>query len=302
MKILMSGSSGLVGSVLVPYLMDQGGEVSRLVRSRPRLGESSEIFWDPAVEGIDPSSLEGFDAVIHLAGENLATGRWTRQKKARIRNSRIQSTRLLCQTLASADRPPKVIAAASGVGFYGHREDKMLTEESAPGTGFLSEVCQEWEAAAWPAVKRGIRVVHLRFGMILSREGGALAKMLPPFRCGLGGVLGNGRQYYSWIAIDDAVGVIQHTLVNERLSGALNVVSPLPVTNREFTKTLGQVLSRPTILSVPAFAVRIAFGEMADETLLASTRAEPVKLLGAGYSFRHPELAGALQHLLQCER
>jgi uncharacterized protein len=234
---------------------------------------------------------------VHLAGENIAE-RWTAAKKVRIRDSRVKGTQVLCEALAHLASPPKVLVSASAIGYYGDRGEEILTEESAPGTAFLSEVCRAWEAAADPARQKGIRVVHARFGVVLSTAGGALAKMLPPFRLGLGGVLGSGRQYLSWIALDDAVGAIQHAIVTDALQGPTNTVAPRAVTNQEFTKTLGAVLGRPTAVPFPAFAARLMFGEMADELLLASARVQPVKLAASRYGYRYPELEGALRHLL----
>jgi uncharacterized protein (TIGR01777 family) len=237
------------------------------------------------------------DAVVHLAGENLV-GRWTAEKKARIRDSRVQGTRLLCDALAQLVNPPKVLLCAAAIGYYGDRGENMVREDSAPGTGFLAEVCQAWEAAAAPVVQRGVRVVHLRLGVVLNPAGGALAQMLPPFRLGMGGVVGSGKQYISWIALDDVLGVMHHALRTETLGGPVNVVAPQPVTNYDFTKMLGKVLGRPTVMPMPAFAARLAFGEMADALLLASTRVVPVRLQASGYTFQYPELEGALRHLL----
>jgi uncharacterized protein len=297
MRILLTGSHGLVGSALFPALTASGRKVVRLVRRSPRRGEM-EVSWDPATGFIDEAALEGFDAVVHLAGENLASGRWTAERKARIRDSRVLGTRLLCEALAARERPPHALLSASGIGIYGNREAEIMTEESPTGRGFLAEVCQEWEAATKPAVEAGIRVAHLRFAMILSAEGGALGRMLLPFKLGLGGPLGHGRQYWSWIAIDDVVRSIRHVLDKAQLSGALNICSPTPITNREFARSLGRALSRPAMLAAPAFALRLALGEMADEALLSSTRACPGKLLNSDFNFQFPELQTALKHLL----
>jgi len=297
MKILISGAGGLVGSALVPFLTSGGHDVVRLTRRDPRPGEAA-VRWDPESSGLDTACIEGVDAVVHLAGENIAGGRWTPARKARIRDSRVNGTRLLAEALAGMNRPPKVLVCASAIGYYGDRGEERLTEQSGPGTGFLPDVCREWEAAAAPAAAKGIRVVHPRFGIILSPAGGALAKMLTPFRLGVGGRIGTGGQYMSWISIDDVVGVIHHALTDERLSGPVNTVSPGPVTNLEFTKTLGRVLSRPTVFPMPAFAARMAFGEMADELLLSSARVLPDRLGATGYRFRAPALEDALRHLL----
>ena len=297
MKILVTGSSGLIGSQLIPYLVARDHAVVRLVRSETERG-SDAIRWDPVAGTVDRVAIEGLDAVVHLAGEDISSGTWTAAKKARIRQSRVEGTRLLARTLASLDRRPHVFACASATGYYGDRGDEILTEESGPGTGFLASVCRDWEEAAAPAAEAGVRVVHLRIGVVLSADGGALARMLGPFRLGLGGPLGSGRQYVSWVAIDDAVGAIGHVLSTQTLRGAVNVASPNPVTQSAFARTLGHVLGRPTLLSTPAFAVRLMFGEMADELLLAGQRLEPARLLSSGYAFRFPELEAALRHLL----
>ncbi|MDT4896593.1 MAG: uncharacterized protein QOH25_1670 [Acidobacteriota bacterium] len=298
MKILVTGSTGLVGSMLVPSLHAEGHEVVRLVRSTPQ-ESGKEIYWNPEQGTLRAEELESFDGVVHLAGENLAEGRWTDEKKRRIRESRTKGTQLLSETLAKLKEKPEVLVSASAVGFYGSRGDELLTEQSASGEDFLAEVCREWELATHAAAQSGVRVVQLRFGVILSNEGGALKKMLLPFRMGVGGKLGDGKQYLSWIAIDDAVGAIEHALVNDTMRGAVNVVAPEAATNYEFTKTLGNVLSRPTIFPVPAFAARLVFGEMADATLLASQRVEPVRLKETGFAFKYPELEGALRHILK---
>jgi uncharacterized protein (TIGR01777 family) len=247
---------------------------------------------------VDTAGLEGLDAAVHLAGENLATGRWTAEKKARIRESRVNGTRFLCEALVRLAQPPKALMCASAIGYYGDRGEAILREDSPAGSGFLAEVCRAWEGAAAAAVQQGIRVVHLRIGVVLSPAGGALAKMLTPFKMGLGGKIGSGQQYMSWIALDDLLGIIHHALTSDTLQGPVNAVAPQPVTNVEFTTTLGRVLARPTLLPMPAFAARLAFGEMAQELLLASTRVVPASLLASGYGFRYPELEGALRHLL----
>jgi uncharacterized protein len=297
LHVLVTGSTGFVGSALGPFLAAGGHRVARLVRTLPRRGRG-EIQWGPETGFIDAARLEGLDGVVHLAGENIATGRWTAEKKAMIRDSRVDGTRLLCDALAGLKQPPKVLVCASAIGYYGDRGDELLTEESAPGTGFLAEVCREWEAATQSAEQKGIRVVRLRFGMVLSPTGGAMAKLLPPFKKGLGGVLGTGRQYVSWIALDDLVGVIAHALTTETLQGPVNAVAPTPVTNREFTRTIGQVIGRFTILPMPAAAARLVFGELADALLLASQRVQPTRLLATEYRFQYPDLEGALRHLL----
>jgi uncharacterized protein (TIGR01777 family) len=297
MHVLVTGASGLVGSALVPFLTTGGHRVSRLVHSAPRLGQA-EILWQPETGSIATLALEGVDAVVHLAGENITTGRWTAEKKANIRASRVQGTRLLCDALAQLVHPPRVLVSASAIGYYGDRGAESLHEASRPGAGFLAEVCQAWEAATAPAAERGIRVVHLRFGMVLSPAGGALAQMLVPFKLGAGGVLGSGRQYMSWMALDDAIGAILHALMTPALQGPVNAVAPQPLTNREFTAVLGRVLGRPTLLPLPALAARLAFGEMADALLLASARVEPRRLIDTGYAFRYPDLESALRHLL----
>jgi uncharacterized protein len=296
MRVLVSGASGLIGSALVPFLTTGGHGVTRLKRAHPVRGGNG-VGWDPATGVIDTAGLEGHDAVVHLAGEHVAT-RWTAVKQARIRESRVKGTRLLCEALGRLARPPEVLVCASAVGYYGDRGDEILGEDSGPGTGFLAGVCQAWEAATEPAVKQGIRVVHLRLGVVLSPAGGALRLMLPPFRAGLGGRLGSGQQYMSWIAVDDAVGAIHYALTTAALSGPVNAVAPYPVTNRQAINTLGHVLHRPTPVPLAACTARVVFGEMADQMLLSSARVEPRRLLATGYRFRYPTLEGALRHLL----
>jgi hypothetical protein len=295
MHVLVSGASGLIGSALVPFLTAGGHRVSRLVRSRAAAG--GQVPWDPASGELDRDKLDGLEAVVHLAGESLF-GLWTEGKRRRIRQSRIEATHKLGESLARLESPPKVFLGASAIGYYGDRGEERLDEDSRPGSGFLADLCRDWEAAAEPIARRGTRVVNLRFGVVLSPKGGALAKMLTPFKMGVGGTLGNGRQYMSWIAIDDAVGAVGHALATEPLKGPVNVVAPGAVTNQEFTKTLGRVLHRPTVLPVPAPMLRLLFRDMAQEVLLGSQRVEPSRLLGSGYAFRHAQLEGALRQLL----
>lgn len=295
MKILLTGSHGLIGSALSPLLTSRGHRVVRLVRGDPG-PDPDQIPWDPAAGRLDGTRLEGTDAVIHLAGESIAAGRWTAARKARIRQSRVESTRLLAETLARLHRKPAVLIAASAVGYYGDRGDEILVEDSAPGSGFLATLCRDWEAAAAPAQQAGIRVVHLRTGIVLSQAGGALARILPIFRAGLGGRLGTGRQFMSWIGLDDEVEAIHHALARDAVRGPVNLVSPQPVTNREFTTTLGRILRRPALLAVPAGLLRVALGELGGE-ILTSVRAYPARLLATGYAFRHTDLESALRHL-----
>ena len=300
MNILITGSSGLLGSALVPSLTAAGHRVTRLVRSE-RGRNAGAVYWNPEAGTLDMAGLEGIDAAVHLAGETIAE-RWTAEKKARIRQSRVASTRLLSERLGEMKRPPKVFVSASAIGYYGNRGGELLDEQSASGSGFLADVCREWESATGPAEARGIRTVRLRIGVVLSASGGALAKMLPPFRMGVGGKLGSGTQYMSWIAIDDLIGIVQQAIASDTLSGPVNAVAPNPVTNLEFTKTLGKVLQRPTIFPVPAFAVRLLFGEMGQELLLGSTRVAPRRIIESGYKFRYPALEGALQAVLASRR
>lgn len=298
MKVLISGSTGLIGSALIALLTDAGHAVVRLVRSTPK-SDGSEVHWDPESGRIDSAGLEGMDAVVHLAGENIGVGRWSGDRKARIFDSRVKGTRLLCESLADLTAPPKVVVSASAIGYYGDRDEEILNETSISGFGFLAEVCVEWEIATEPLAETDIRVVNLRTGVVLSLAGGPLEKMLPPFKMGVGGVLGNGRQYMSWVALDDAVGAIHHALITDSLHGPVNNVAPHPVTNREFTKTLGRVLRRPTLFPLPSFGLRLMFGEeMANELFLASTRVAPTRLLATGYTFQYPDLEGALRHVL----
>jgi len=292
MKIAIAGASGLVGKALIRALESEGAQITRLVRAAPKAGE---IEWHPNQDEISPQVLEGFDVFINLAGENIAGGRWTDEQKRRIRDSRVNGTHLLSEAIAKLARKPKVFVCASATGIYGDRGDDVLDEQSESGGGFLAGVCREWEQATEPASKAGVRVVNLRFGPILAHDGGMLAKLLTPFRMGMGGKVGSGKQFISWVALDDAVKAIERAIEDESIRGPLNVVSPNPVTNEELTKTLGHVLNRPTALAMPAFAARLAFGEMADEMLLVSQRVVPKKLSAAGYEFQYPELEAALR-------
>jgi uncharacterized protein (TIGR01777 family) len=296
MKILISGSHGLVGTALMKSLEPEGHEVFRLVRYAP--SSDAEIEWSPDRYSIALARIEGFDAVVNLAGESIAEGRWTEDKKQRIRESRVKGTKLLGDALANLTNPPKTFICASAIGYYGNRGDEILTETSAPGDDFLAEVCVEWEKATALATEKGIRVLNTRFGVILDAHGGALAKMLPPFRAGLGGKIGSGKQWMSWIALDDVVGALKFALTNEALGGPVNFVTPNPVTNAEFTNTLGKVLSRPTLFPIPAFGVRLLFGEMGEALLLAGQRVAPKRLMTEGYQFQYSQLDAALRHVL----
>src|ERR1700722_227448 len=296
-RVLVGGATGPLGSALVPALKTSGAQGGRVVRpNAPKKAQPSEeeesVAWDPALP-LAAEAVSGFDSVIHLAGETIM-GRWTDAKKAKIRNSRVTSTINLARALAQAPNKPKVFVCASAIGYYGNRGDEILREDSAPGAGFLPEVCRQWEAAAKTAFDAGIRTASLRTGVVLSAKGGALAAMLTPFKFGLGGRIGNGRQWMSWIDLQDMVGAILHILKTDLLQGPVNMVAPRPVTNAEFTKTLARVLRRPAIFPVPAFAAKLAFGEMAEELLLGSQRVEPAKLIASGYPFRFRELKASL--------
>ena len=296
MKILISGSHGLVGTALIKSLASESHEILRLVRYAP--SSVQEIEWSPDRYSIALARLEGFDAVVHLAGESIAEGRWIDEKKKRIRESRVKGTRLLGDALANLSNPPKTFVCASAIGYYGDRGDELLTEASAAGNDFLSGVCVEWEKATALAVEKGIRVVNCRFGIILDANGGALKKMLPPFRMGVGGKIGSGQQWMSWIALDDVVRGIKFALANDSIRGPVNFVAPAPVTNARFTKTLGKVLSRPTLFPIPAFGVRMLFGEMADALLLSSQRVAPAVLQTSNFLFQYSQLEAALRHVL----
>ena len=294
-KVLVSGSSGLIGTALLPALRSSDYEVTCLVRGAA--SGSGRIGWDPA-RPLAPESVSGFDTVIHLAGESIV-GRWTDAKKRRILESRVQGTRNLGEALAAAPQRPRLLISASAIGYYGDRGDETLREDSPSGSGFLPEVCREWEAAAEPAAKAGIRTVQMRFGLVLSPSGGALQKMLPPFRMGVGGNMGNGRQWWSWVDIVDLVGAIQHVIKTDTLRGPVNVVAPTPARNADFTRTLASVLSRPAIFPMPAFAARLVFGQMGDELLLASQRVQPARLMASGYVFQKPDLKKSLEDILK---
>lgn len=297
MKILVSGASGLIGSGVRQAASGKGHTVTPLTRKgTPSL--PGAIEWNPSKGTLDARALEGFDAVVHLAGESIAAGRWTSAQKQRILESRVLGTRLLSNTLAQLQRPPSVVVSASAVGFYGDCGDRVLREDSPPGNDFLANVCREWERATESASKAGIRVVNLRSGMVLAQEGGALPKMLLPFKLGVGGKIGSGKQFMSWIDLEDEVSVILHCIAHDSIRGPVNSVGPSPVTNLEFTKTLGRVLSRPTLFPLPAPIARLMLGEMADGLLLSSQRAEPAKLTADGFSFRHRNLEESLRKIL----
>jgi uncharacterized protein (TIGR01777 family) len=295
--VAVSGSSGLLGSAIGSTLGQRGWTVRRLVR---RSAGAGEISWNPSSGRLDPADLEGVDAVVHLSGEPVGA-RWTPARKLRIRESRVESTRLLSETLDRLSHPPAVLISASAIGVYGDRGDEILTEAAdlGPESGdFLASVVRDWEAAAEPARGAGVRVVHPRFGIVLSSRGGALRQLLPAFRWGAGARMGDGSQWMSWISLDDAAGAVEHCLENGDVKGPVNVTAPEPVTNREFTRVLGQVLSRPARLRIPASVLRLALGEMAAGTVLASARVVPAKLLASGYQFRHVSLAQALRDVL----
>jgi hypothetical protein len=292
LEVAITGATGLVGRALGAFLTAGGHRVKRVVRSAAAPGD---VAWDPGRGSIDADGLEGLDAVVHLAGENIAAGRWTEARKRAIRDSRVGSTRLLAEALARLSRPPAVLICASAVGYYGNRGSEAVDETSAPGEGFLTETCIAWESAAGPAAERGIRVAHVRFGTVLSAEGGALAKLVPPFLLGAGGPLGSGRQGMSWVALDDAIGIVHFLLHRDDLAGAFNATAPDAVPQREFARTLGRVLRRPAIAPLPSPVVRAIFGKMGERLLLEGAFVKPRKLLEAGFRFRHPGLEEALR-------
>jgi hypothetical protein len=294
-RILVSGVSGPIGASLLPSLKTRGFEVTRLVRGAA--AGDDQISWNPATP-ISPDMVSGFNAVIHLAGESIV-GRWTKTKKIKIRDSRVAGTAALAEALAQAKDKPVVFVCSSAIGYYGDRGDEVLNEESKPGIGFLADVCSEWEAATQAAANAGIRTVRMRTGIVLSPRGGALGKMLTPFKMGVGGKIGDGRQWMSWIDVQDMVGAIHHILKSDLLHGPVNLVAPKPVTNAEFAETLASVLSRPAILPMPAFAVKLAFGEMGETVLLGSQRVEPTQLVMSGYPFRFSSLRASLENTLR---
>lgn len=298
MRILISGASGLVGTATAGALRADGHEVARFARQK---GASSpgDVRWDPASAFIDAQTMEGADAIVHLAGAGIADARWSEARKKVLRDSRMNSTRTLVDAIAQLQQKPRVLIAASGVGYYGDRGDETLTESSSNGDGFIAALARDWEAESLRAESLGLRVVMLRFGMVLSAHGGALPRIVTPFKLGVGGRLGSGKQWISWIALEDATGVIRSVLVDEKLSGPINVVTPNPVRNAEFTTALARVLHRPAIFPVPGFALRLALGEMADELLLVSQRVNPRKLVTQGYAFRFPDLDAAFHSLFR---
>jgi uncharacterized protein len=297
MHIAVTGSTGFIGNALVASLAAAGHTVTRVVRSQPT--GANEIRWDIGAGTIDRDGLRGVDAVVHLAGEGIAERRWTTEQKQRILTSRTQGTRLVAEALAGLDDGPRVLVSASAIGYYGERGDEVLTEDSGPGDDFLAEVVQAWEAAADPAREAGIRVVHPRIGIVQSPDGGALGKVLPLFKLGLGGKLGSGRQYWSWVSRDDVIGLIEHALADEDLDGPVNAVAPNPVTNAEYTKILGRVLGRPTVLPVPPFGPAILLGrELAESLVFTSARILPERAEKAGYAFRHTTLEACLRDVL----
>jgi uncharacterized protein (TIGR01777 family) len=294
LRIAITGASGLIGRELAAFLASGGHTVLRLVRRQPG---QDEVGWDPVAGRIDAAGLEGCDAVVHLAGENVASGRWTQARRRRIRDSRRSGTALLTDAIARLERKPRVLLSATAIGIYGSRGDEVLTEESAaaPSGRFLADVCRDWEAATESARRAGVRVALPRLGLVLSPAGGALHKMLPVFRAGAGGPVGSGRQWMSWVSVEDVIGALHHALFTDALQGPFNVVGPAPLTNAEFTRTLGQVLGRPTVMPAPAIVLRLIFGEMADETILASLRVLPHRLVASGYAFHHSTLESALR-------
>jgi uncharacterized protein (TIGR01777 family) len=295
MRVLVSGASGPIGSGLLAFLPERGFSVTRLIRGAA--SGADQISWNPSQQ-LPPDSMSGFDAVVHLSGETIV-GRWTEGKKRKILESRAEGTRRLAEAAARAVQLPQVFISASAVGYYGNRGDEILSESAEPGDGFLADVCRQWEAATKPAAEAGIRTAQMRFGVVMSATGGALPKMLLPFRLGLGGRLGDGRQWWSWVSIEDVVGAIHHALISDSMQGPVNTVAPNPVTNAEFTKTLASALKRPALFPMPRFAVGLVFGEMGEELFLASQRVVPAKLQAGGYQFQYSDLGNALEDILK---
>ena len=297
MDVLVTGSHGLIGSALIRRLRAEGHQIRRLVRAAPE--GSDDVGWDPIAGTIDAARLEGLDAVVHLAGAGIGDRRWTAARKALILDSRVKGTQLLAQTIASLARKPAVLVSASAVGYYGNRGDEIVTEESGPGDDFTARVCQAWERATAPAADAGIRVVNIRTGIVLDAHGGALARMVLPFKLGLGGRIASGRQYMSWIALADEVGAIRHALTRDDLRGAVNATAPNPVTNAEFTKALGRALHRPTVLPTPLAPLKAVYGaELVQHLLVEGQRVQPSRLLESGYEFATPTLDAALASIL----
>jgi uncharacterized protein len=298
-RVLISGATGLIGGALTRALARAGHDVTRLTRGRPR--DPSEFRWDPAAESVDPVALAGREAVVHLAGASIAGGHWTAARRAEILASRRSGTRAIALAMANADPPPRVLVSVSAIGFYGDRGDERLDERSAPGSGFLAEVVRAWEAAAGPAAEAGVRVVHPRLGVVLDARGGALPPLALPFRLGMGGPIGSGRQWVSWVTLHDVIRALDYALSHNTLDGPLNVVSPRPVTQFELSRALGRVLRRPSLVSVPSWVIRAALGEMGRELLLFSQRVAPVALADAGFRFDHPEIEDALRSVLRSD-
>ncbi|MEO8359556.1 MAG: TIGR01777 family oxidoreductase [Vicinamibacteria bacterium] len=296
LRVLISGATGLVGGTLVAFLQSGGHDVFRLTRRPP--ASDHEIEFDPAKGAAHPSEMEDFDAVVHLAGDSIADGRWTAEKKKLIRDSRVPFTKRLAETLAALKKPPRVFISASAIGYYGDRADRVLRESDPPGSGFLPDVCVEWEGATEPTSLAGIRVIHLRTGLVLTPKGGALAPMLIPFKLGLGGPLGSGTQWWSPIALDDLIYLIHHIIITDGIRGPVNGTAPEAVTNAEFTRVLGRVLKRPAVIPVPKIALDLALGEMAEPLMFSSARVNPEKALDSGFTFTYPTVEGTLRHVL----
>lgn len=295
MHVFITGASGLIGKQLAQSLRGAGHHVTEITRRAPANDQQRQ--WEPAATALPDTLLDGCDVLVHLAGESIAEGRWNAAKKQRIRDSRVQSTRLLAEAIARREQKPSAFVVASAIGFYGDRGAEELTEGSPAGTGFLADVCREWEEAAQPAQAAGVRTVHVRTGIVLAKEGGALKAMLTPFRLGGGGIMGNGRQYWSWISLEDIVRMFEFAVTHDNVSGILNGTAPQPVTNQQFTKALGKALSRPTIFPMPAFAAKLVLGEMAEALILSSARVLPQQAEQFGFKFSHPELPAALAAL-----